>query len=36
MEVETPVAEGIRTIDKNAQLDAACKQVLAISPMTLK
>ena len=30
MEVETPLAESIRTIDKNAQLDAACKQVLAV------
>ena len=30
MEVETPIAESIRSIDKNAQLDAACKQVLAI------
>ncbi len=30
MEVETPIAESIRTIDKNAQLDAACKKVLAI------
>ena len=30
MEVETPIAESIRTIDKNAQIDAACKQILAI------
>ena len=30
MEVETPIAESIRSIDKNAQIDAACKQVLAI------
>ena len=30
MEAETPIAESIRAIDKNAQLDAACKQVLAI------
>ena len=30
MEVETPIAEEIRIIDKNAQLDAACKRVLAI------
>lgn len=30
MEVETPIAESIRIIDKNAQLDAACKRVLAI------
>ena len=30
MEVETPIAESIRSIDKNAQIDAACKRVLAI------
>lgn len=30
MEVETPIAEGIRITDKNAQLDAACKRLLAI------
>ena len=30
MEVETPIAESIRSIDKNAQIDAACKQLLAI------
>lgn len=30
MEQETIIAESIRTTDKNAQLDAACKRLLAI------
>lgn len=30
MEVETTIAEDIRITDKNAQLDAACKRLLAI------
>ena len=30
MEVETTLAESIRTMDKSAQYDAACKRLLAI------